>query len=180
MPESSASAASPDAAAAWRALSSALSRKVVPVSSGVTIPKSVCGITSMSRAARSAANSRSLPALPLASTAFMGSAQRRDRLRLQREDLRQACRRQIQQGIQLMSAKGVAFGRALDFHEGAAAVHDHIHVSLGLRIFGVVQVQHRRAVAEPDRNRCDLTMQRTAVIRAPRLCSAAQACASAT
>ena len=38
----------------------------------------------------------------------------------------------FEQRIELMTAEGMALGRALHFDEGTAVVHDHVHVGLGL------------------------------------------------
>jgi hypothetical protein len=60
MPESSASAGNRAARAAWRALSSALASKVLPVSSAGAMPRAAWETTSIESGASSAANSRSL------------------------------------------------------------------------------------------------------------------------
>ena len=54
--------------AAWRALSRALASKVLPLSSTQAMPRADCSTRSMPCARSSAANSRCLPALALAST----------------------------------------------------------------------------------------------------------------
>src|SRR5690606_1327487 len=69
-PESSAMAGSPVRRAAWRALRTAFSTKLRPVSSASGTLNSDWATTSMPRSASRYWNSRSLPALPLASTTF--------------------------------------------------------------------------------------------------------------
>ena len=65
------------------------------------------------------------------------------------KQLGDAGRGEIQQLIELVAAERMAFGRALHFDEAAAIVHDDVHVGLGVGIFGVVEIQHRRATQMP-------------------------------
>ena len=78
-----------------------------------------------------------------------------------------------------MAAESVTFGRALHFDEAAAVVHDDVHVRLGLRVLGVVEIEHRHAVADAHRDRGDLAMQRE-VAMSRFASSASHASASAT
>jgi hypothetical protein len=61
-------AGNPVMRAALRALISAFSRNVLPVSGGGVIPKSDCRVSAKPWSASSSENSRNLPALELAST----------------------------------------------------------------------------------------------------------------
>jgi hypothetical protein len=61
-----------------------------------------------------------------------------------------------QQRIEFVATEGVALGRALQLDEAEAVVHDHIHVGLAVRIFGVVEIEHRHAAEDADRDRRDL------------------------
>ena len=56
--------------------------------------------------------------------------------------------REVEQRIELVAAEGVALGGALHLDEAAAVVHDHVHVGLGLRVLGVVEVEHRHAARQ--------------------------------
>src|SRR6188474_1365777 len=100
---------------------SAFSRKVVPVSGGGEMPKSDCLARTRVVEANNSENSRSLPALPLASTTrwySMADASAtsggRAHLGLQLMELCDATGRKVEQRIQLVSAKCVAFRRALN------------------------------------------------------------------
>ena len=57
-------------------------------------------------------------------------------------------------------AEGVAFGGTLDFDEGAAVVHDDVHVGFGFAVFGVFQIKQRRAAPDADGDGSELPMQR--------------------
>ena len=58
------------------------------------------------------------------------------------------CAREVQQLVEFVAAEGVALGRALHLDEAAAAVHDDVHVGLGVRVLGVIQVEHRHAAVD--------------------------------
>src|SRR5690606_5349510 len=73
------------------------------------------------------------------------------RLALRAYQLTYAAVGKIQQAVQGRAVEGLAFGRALDFHEVPAAGHDDVHVRAAGRVFFVVQVQHGRAVGQTDR-----------------------------
>ena len=73
---------------------------------------------------------------------------------------RDARGREIQQLIELVAAERVAFGGALHLDEGAAAVHDHVHVGFGVRILGIVQIEHRRAAVDAHGDGGHLAVQR--------------------
>src|SRR5690348_9232299 len=156
MPESSESAGKPDTRAACRALMRAFSRKVPPVSGGESMPSALCAMSSRPSGARIAFSSLSLPALPLARTAFMSrtrplsSSCALQCLCLQRKQPLDAGGRQGEHGIELVPMKGMALGGTLQLDEGAAAAHHHVHVGLGLRVLTIVQVQHRLPAYDTD------------------------------
>src|SRR5918995_1499868 len=65
---------------------------------------------------------------------------------------------ELQHRIEFVPTERVAFGRALDFHEGASAVHDHVHVRFALRVPGVVEIEHGHARHDAGRHSRDLAM----------------------
>src|SRR5262245_51348265 len=65
----------------------------------------------------------------------------REGLRLQREQLAEPGRREIEERVELIATERVTFRRALDLDERAAAVHHDVHVGLGLRVFGVIEIE---------------------------------------
>ncbi len=67
---------------------------------------------------------------------------------------------EIEHGIQLVAAKGVAFRGPLQLNEMARVVHDHVHVGLGFRVFRIIQVEHSHTPINPYRNRCHVAMNR--------------------
>ncbi len=75
--------------------------------------------------------------------------------------------REIQHLVELVAPKRVAFGGALHLDEGAAAVHDHVHVGLGIGVLGVVQVEHRSAAVDAHGHRRHLAVQRIRADGAP-------------
>src|SRR3954469_9635039 len=114
MPESSAIAGKPAIRAALRALMSALSRKVLPVSGGGSMPNSDWRTGSKPVPASNSVNSRSLPVLPLASTTRLASMDSaciglrrplggRAHLLLKLEQPLDTARRQVQQRVELVA-----------------------------------------------------------------------------
>src|SRR6202051_1241243 len=154
-PESSAMAAARAALAACRALSSAFSRKLVPVSSGAAMPRSPCAMTSNGKPASNSRNSRSLPGLPEAMT----SRSRRACTELGGMQPGESLGGEIQQLIEFVAPKGVAFRSALNLDECAAAVHDHVHIGLRIGVLRVVQIEHRRAAVDSHGDGGHLTVQ---------------------
>src|SRR5882672_9324850 len=125
----------PAAAAACRAFSSAFSRKVAPDSSGDVAPSSPSPRKSKGRFASKARNSRSLPGLLVATMSGLRSTGNE----LRCVQARNAGGRKIQQLIEFVAAKRVTLGSTLHLDEAAAAVHDHVHVGLRIRVLGIVQ-----------------------------------------
>src|SRR5690606_2409089 len=124
-PESSARAGNPVTRAAWRALSSAFSTNVSPVSSTSSTPSSPCGTSCTALPSSNARSSASLPALALARTrrgagwsGTAGSGAQRSALGV--EQLPDALVGQPQQGVQFLAAERVAFGGALQLDEATA------------------------------------------------------------
>ncbi len=52
----------------------------------------------------------------------------------------------------------MAFGSALNLDQPATVVHDHIEIGVGTRVFGIVQIKHRRAPQHADRDGGHLAM----------------------
>ena len=86
---------------------------------------------------------------------------------------------QVEQRVELVAAERMSLGRALHLDEAAAIVHDDVHVGLGPGVLGVIEIDHRRAAHDADRNRGDLAVQRIRGERAP-LPQCADGIASAT
>src|SRR6185503_18862806 len=145
-------------AAAKRALSAALSAKVIPVSSGSTNPSSPADTTRTRNGSISAASSRTLPGLWLAITSLSPVNRRAtgstlaDGAALQLGELCDAVLRQLQHRVQLRAMERCALRRPLYFYDAAGAGQHEIGVRLGLGILGVFQVQDRHALIDPARN----------------------------
>src|SRR5690606_5498733 len=158
-PESSAMAGRPVWRQALRALMRAFSTKVGAVSSASVTLNSDCGTTRMPSSASTAATSRVLPALLLANTtSSIGLVLQH--LALDFQQLGNALAGQFRHAVELVQPESVAFGGALELDEGAGVVHHHVHVGLGFGVFLIVQVQHRLAAINADRDCGDLAMQR--------------------
>src|ERR1700761_5093609 len=119
----------------------------------------------MPAASSNAANSRSLPALFEASTTFpsdaviafpaseAGRAAPRamsrshtlqpQRFFLFRHQRANAVASEIEQRVHLVARERRAFSRALDLDEPARARHHDIHIGVALRVFVVVEIEHR-------------------------------------
>src|ERR1700744_3290206 len=122
----------------------ALARKLSPVSSGDDSSRSARLASSNGKSSNRARNSLNLPTFALATTSRWEAGLSGAGLELGGMQQRDALRRKVQQLVELVTAKRVPFGGALNFDERAAAVHHDIHIRLGVRIFGVVQIQDRR------------------------------------
>ena len=145
IPESSAIAGRPRCQAAWRALISALSRKVDPVSGGDSMPR--CSLWRELKAERRKQRLRAPAACRRwrspgsRAPSFIGGAASR-LCSCSANSWPMPAGGKIQQRIELVAPERVALGRALHFDEGAAVVHDDVHVGLGLRVLGVVEIEH--------------------------------------
>src|SRR3984885_6694558 len=175
-PESSETAGSPVCAAIARALSSALSANVLPVSgtSGASgnwsRPTSSPGNPASARIRLSSATlcafrvasttrGRGAPARELAATARLGL----QRHVLQAGQFRAPGRAQVKKAVQQRAGERLALGGALDLHEVPGAGADHVHVGLGRRVFLVAEVQPRLAADDADGDRGDGGDQRAAL-----------------
>src|SRR5260370_32189776 len=123
------------------------------------MPRSPCATTSNGKPASNSRNSRSLPGLPEAMTSRsrcacteLGGMQPGD-----------ALGGEIQQLIEFVAPKRVAFCSALNLDECAAAVHDYVHIGFRIRILRVVQIEHRRAAVDAHGNGGYLAMQRICI-----------------
>src|SRR5690606_32792780 len=110
-----------------------------------------CGTTRMPSSASTAATSRVLPALLLANTtSSIGLVLQH--LALDFQQLGNALAGQFRHAVELVQPESVAFGGALELDEGAGVVHHHVHVGLGFGVLLIVQVQHRPAAINADRD----------------------------
>ena len=82
------------------------------------------------------------------------------RLLLHLHDFADAFVCERQHCLHFLVAEGVAFGGALDFNERAAIVHDDVHVGLGFAVFGIFQIEQRRAAVHADGDGGELAVQR--------------------
>ena len=164
----------PVAAAAWRALASAFSTKVRCGSSASPTPSSLWRTSATPSGANSCCSSASLPALLEARTSFIvcNAALVSKACCLQRDQLADALFGQAQQRVHLGAREGRAFGRALHFDEVAGAGHHHVHVGVAGRVFGVFEVEQRRAADDADRDRGHVARDR----RGRRSCPRPAAC----
>src|SRR5471032_425686 len=88
---------------------------------------------------------------------------------LQFEDFGHAFLGQGQHGVQVGRLEWRAFGGALHFDETTAAGHYHVQVSLGSRVFQVVEIQHRLALVHAHRYGSDHLLERVAGFQAATL-----------
>ena len=162
-PESSAIAAPPAARAAWRALASAFSTKVACGSSASSMPSAPCATSSMPSGANSSPSSASLPALLDARTSPRRDRQRRgERRSLRADQLADALGGEREQAVHLVARERRAFGGALHLDEAAGPGHDDVHVGVAARVLDVLEIEHRRAVDDADRDRRDEVADRRA------------------
>src|SRR5262245_51360082 len=73
-----------------------------------------------------------------------------DRFGLKRPDLGDAPCGQLEQLVERLARERVAFGGRLHLDEAAVAGHDDVHVGVGARVLGVVEVEQRDTVDDPD------------------------------
>src|SRR2546430_8179718 len=142
MPESSASAGNPVAAAAWRALASALPSNVSSSSrSSASGASSSIGTrrSFTSASANSAAISFTLCALRVATTTVIASLHlgAPERLLLQGEQLARALLGQRHQRAVLLGRERLGLGGALQLDELAPVGHDEVEVDVGGRVLVV-------------------------------------------
>src|SRR5260370_34988758 len=104
------------------------------------MPRYPCAMTSNGKSASNSRNSRSFPKLPEAMT----SRSRRACTELGGMQPGDALGGEIQQLIEFVPPKGVAFRRAWNRTESAATVHDHFHIVFGIQVTRAVQTNNRR------------------------------------
>src|SRR6185312_463996 len=180
-PESSETAGRPVYAAIARALSSALSANVLPVSATSGTPGNSSRPTSSPAkpvSARMRLSSATLCAFLVASTTrrcrggYGGSSPRTlaateglglQGYVLQAGQLRAAGRAQVEQAVQQRAGKRLALGGALDLDEVPGPGADHVHVGLRRRVLLVAEVEPRLPVDDPDGDGGDRGDQRAAL-----------------
>src|SRR6056297_2348469 len=135
-PESSPSAAWPETWAAVRALTSAFSTKLLPVSGGCLTSNSDCGLIEKPCESAMASNSVSLPAFPDATTSVRFAIVPAPSVPVQRSVPRGhqlfdtgAC--QVQHPVELAALKSMPFSRTLYLDKPAAVVHDDVKIGIG-------------------------------------------------
>src|SRR5262249_16154405 len=105
--------------------------------------------------ARSSRYSVSLPGLPDAIRSRgvvvrCRSAKRGDCPLLVGDQLTNPFRRESQQGVQVLAAEGFLLGGGLQLDEAAVVRHDHVHVRVGEKVLGVVEVEPGLTVNDAD------------------------------
>src|SRR5436305_11178278 len=163
-PESSANAGKPLASAARRAFSSAFSSNVAPVSSGSMRPSSAAPTASTSYGASNSRISTILPGLWLAMTS-LPPENRRAMLEpecgaLAAGQLGDAGAGQRQHRVEARLVERCTLGGRLDLDDAARPGQHEIGVGLGIRILGVIEVEHRNPLEHPAGNRRDAVVQR--------------------
>src|SRR6516164_5440417 len=167
-PESSAIAGSPLAATAASAFNAAFAPKLSPVSSGSAMPSAAAETVLMAKGARSAVISSTLPWLWLAMTSrspmkrrAMASA-KAERCALAPGELGDARPGELHHLGEEPIVEWNPLGRRLDLDDPARAGQHEIGVSFGLRILGIVEVEHRRPGDDPAGDRGNRVAQREA------------------
>ena len=77
----------------------------------------------------------------------------RDHLALRGDDLGDAGLGEPEQRVEVAAREREPFGGALHLDEALVAGHHDVHVDLGAHVLGVLEVEHRRAVDDTDRDR---------------------------
>src|SRR6266404_9648756 len=147
-PESSASAGSPLASAAALAFKAALASKVSPVSSGSGMPRPPAETTATSKSASKATISSILPGLWLAITnrsppKCRGTASAEpERGPLMPRQIRDTRPREPQHLGEERFVERSALRCRLDLDDPARPGQHKVRVGLGLRILGIIEVEH--------------------------------------
>src|SRR5215469_5298707 len=165
MPESSASAGSPLASAAAFAFNAAFASKLVPVSSGSGIPSVPAETVSIANGANSAENSWTVQELRLAMTRrspvnrrAIASAEAECGTLMPGELANTRPGKPQHLGEERLVKRGALGGR-LDLDNPARTGQHEIRIGFGLRILGIVQVEHRRPGDDPTRDRGHAVVQ---------------------
>jgi hypothetical protein len=143
----------PGRAAAARALPSAFSANVSPVSGGSSTSS---GSATISCGAMSGPNSRTLWALRVERT----SLTRPRSPPPEHPQVGDAARRELEERVEVRARQRRALGGGLDLDERALAGHDDVRVDLGGGVLAVVEVEHRRPADHAARDRRDAAGQR--------------------
>src|SRR5215472_11398432 len=168
-PESSAIAGSPLALAAAFAFNAAFASKLSPVSSGSAMPSAPAETVSIPKGAKSADISSTLPWLWLAMTSrspvkgrAIASAEAECCALMpgQLGDTRPGEPQHL--GEQRLVERG-ALGRRLDLDDPARPGQHEVRIGFGLRILGIVEVEHRRPRDDPAGDRGNAVAQRQAL-----------------
>src|ERR1051326_6606147 len=69
---------------------------------------------------------------------------------------------EIEQRVEQLAREGLALGRCLHLDDASVARHHDVHVHLGGRVLRVLEIEQRRAVDDPDRDRGDRAGERLA------------------
>src|SRR5262245_60304307 len=152
--------------AAVRAFTSAFSAYVSPVSSGRRAPgTSASSWMSKGTSPRRSASSRPLAGLSVARTrrgldreGALGT--RFESAALEPDETADAALGDRQERVEPRTAEGHLLGGALHLDELARAGHDDVHVHLGARILGIVQIEHGLAVDDADADGGDAVADR--------------------
>src|SRR6516164_9225253 len=165
-PESSAIAGSPLAPAAAFAFSAAFASKLSPVSSGSAMPSAPAETAWIAKGASSADISSILPWLWLAMTSrspvkrrAIGSTDA-ERGPLLPRQLGDAGAGEPQHLGEQRLVERRTFGGRLDLDDPSPPGQHKVGVGLGLRILGIVEVEHRRPGDDPARDRGNRVAQR--------------------
>src|SRR6516225_9930957 len=165
-PESSASAGIPLAAAAALAFNAALASKLSPVSSGSGMPSAPAETVSMAKGANSSDISSTLPWLWLAITSrspvnrrAIASAEPKHGA-LTAGELGDARTSKPQHLGEKRLVKWCTLGRRLDLDDPARPGQHEVRVGFGLRILGIVKVEHCRPGDDPAGDRGNRIAQR--------------------
>ena len=66
---------------------------------------------------------------------------------------------QVQERGELIARKDAAFTRALDFHKPARAEPHNIEIDIGLRVFGIIEIDHGLTADHPHADRGDAVLE---------------------
>src|SRR5271167_592606 len=168
-PESSAIAGSPLASAAALAFDAAFASKLSPVSSGSAMPSAPAETVAMAKGAKSVDISSTLPWLWLAITSRSPVKQRAiasaeaERYALLSGELGDTRPGEPQHLGEQRLVERSAFGGRLNLDNPARPGQNEIRVGFGLRILGIVEVEHCRPRDHPAGDRGDAVAQRQAL-----------------
>jgi hypothetical protein len=167
-PLSSASAGRPDRSAASRAFRSALSTKVLPISSGSGRSSSAAPTQARCRAARAARDLAQLARIVGRDDQLVADRPHRPvAFKLRGENLAAADPGEAEQPQQAFLVEAFALGGDLRLDDRAVAGEHEIAVAAGVAVLLIIEVEHRRAVVDAAADRGDLGADR---VGGKRLC----------